>query len=230
LYLQETVPFAMLMLYSFGFVAGVVVIGSNVGSEYGWNTIRTLTAVEPRRWRLLTAKYLALWTLVVFGLLLGLATTLLTSTMITLSAGQFDLSFVDKAFVLESIYSFLRLLVATAPYFALAALLGVFGRSATAGIALAIGLAFLEGIVGGLMTLAGGWVAEIPKFMLDQNGDTLALAAGGEFSELFGESAFGEVIEHPSVRHAVIVLLCWASAFIAASYWALSRQDLGYAE
>ena len=26
-------PFAMLMLYTFGFVTGVVVIGSNVGSE-----------------------------------------------------------------------------------------------------------------------------------------------------------------------------------------------------
>jgi hypothetical protein len=46
LYLEETVPFAILMLYTFGFVGGLVVIGSNIGSEYTWNTIRTITAAD----------------------------------------------------------------------------------------------------------------------------------------------------------------------------------------
>jgi ABC-type transport system involved in multi-copper enzyme maturation permease subunit len=228
LYLEETVPFAMLMLYAFGFVAGVVVIGSNVGAEYTWNTIRTLTSAEPRRWRVLTAKYVALWVLVVAGLLLGLTTALTTSAIITLLAGEFDLAFVDGPFLRDSLYSFLRLLVATAPYFGLAALLGVYGRSATAGIALALGLAFLEGIVGGLMVLAGGWVGSIPQYMIDTNGDTLALSDGGVLSDLYGSSGFSETVERPSVQHAVIVLLCWASAFVAASYWALFRQDLPY--
>ena len=228
LYLEETVPFAMVMLYAIGFVAGVVVIGSNVGSEYTWNTIRTLTSAEPRRWRVLTAKYIALWLLVVAGLLLGLVTALATSAIITLLAGKLDLAFVDWPYVRDSFYTFLRLVVATAPYFGLAALLGVYGRSATAGIALALGVAFLEGIVGGLMELAGGWVGTIPQYMLDTNGDTLALTDGGAISDLYGSSGFSETFQRPSVEHAVIVLLCWAFAFIAASYWALSRQDLPY--
>ena len=228
LYLEETVPFAMIMLHAFGFVAGVVVIGSNVGSEYTWNTIRTLTSAEPRRWRVLTAKLIALWLLVVAGLLLGLVAALATSAVITLLAGEFDLAFVDGAYLRDSIYSFLKLLVSTAPYFGLAALLGVYGRSATAGIALALGLAFLEGIVGGLMTLAGGWIASIPPYMLDTNGDTLAISGGGVLSDLYGASGFAETIQGPSVRHAIIVLLCWASAFIAASYLTFLRQDLGY--
>lgn len=229
LYLQETVPFAMLMLYTFGFAAGVVMVGANVGSEYGWNTIRTLTAAEPRRWRVLLAKYLALAGVFVAVLLLGLVTTLLTSAVITLAAGQFDLGFVDGPYLRDSAYAFLRILVAMSPYVTLAALLGVYGRSATAGIALALGVAFLEGIVGGLMTLAGGWVAEIPKFMLDANGDTLAIANGGQFGEMFGaDSPFAAALDRPSVRRAVITLLCWAAAFIATSFWVLRRQDLGY--
>ena len=49
LFLEETVPFAMLMLYFFGFVGGVVAIGSSVGSEYSWNTIRTLVSIRATR-------------------------------------------------------------------------------------------------------------------------------------------------------------------------------------
>lgn len=229
LYLQETVPFAMLMLYSFGFVSGVVVIGSNVGSEYGWNTIRTLIAAEPRRERVLLAKLVTLWAVVVLALLLGLAVMLTTSALITLAAGQFDLSFVDAAYVRDSTYSFLRLLVATAPYFALAVLLGVVGKSATAGIALSFGVAFLEGIVGGLMSLAGGWVAEIPPYMLDANADTLGVASGGQMETMFGsESALGQAFGRPSLWHAAVVLSCWAAVFLVASFWAFRRQDLEY--
>jgi ABC-2 type transport system permease protein len=229
LYLQETVPFAILMLYAFGFLSGVVVIGANTGAEYTWNTIRTLSAAEPRRWRLLLAKILALWVLVVAGMVLGMIVMLATSSVITLVAGEFSLSFVDAEYIRDSIYSFGRLILATAPYFALAAMLGVIGRSATAGIALAIGVAFLEGIVGGLMSLAGGWVAEIPRFMLDANADTLAMAGGGQLNELFdGDSALGAAFDRPGVWHASIVLLGWTAAFVAAAFWAIRRQDLHY--
>lgn len=229
LYLQETVPFAMLMLYSFGLVSGIVVIGSNVGSEYGWNTVRTLTAAEPRRHRVLLAKLVALWAAVVAGLLLGLAVTLTTSALITLAAGQFGLSFVDVAYARGSAYSFLRLLVTAAPYFSLAVLLGVAGKSATAGIALSFGVVFLEGIVGGLMALAGGWLAEIPPYMLDTNADTLTLANGGQVERMFGSgSAFGSVIQRPGVWHAAVVLLCWAAVFLLTAFWAFRRQDLEY--
>ncbi|TAK76760.1 MAG: ABC transporter permease [Dehalococcoidia bacterium] len=229
LYLKETVPFAMLMLYTVGFAAGIVVIGSNVGSEYGWNTVRSVTAAEPRRWRVLLAKLLALWGLVVAALILGLAVMLTTSTIITLVAGEFDLSFVDAEYLRESTYSFLRVIVATAPYFSLAVLLATVGKSATAGIALAFGVGFLEGILSGLMTLAGGWVDEIPQFFLDANADTLGVASGGQLGEMFGSgSAFGQAFERPSVPHAIVVLLCWTAVFLGGSFWAFHRQDLEY--
>jgi len=229
LFLEETIPFAMLMLYSLGFVSGVVVIGANVGSEYAWNTVRTVTAVEPRRERVLAAKLIALWGVIVVGLVFGLIVTLLTSAAITVAAGEFDLSFVDGPYLRESAYSFLRLLVATAPYYGLAFLLGVYGRSATAGIALALGVAFIEGIISGLLSLSGGWLEEIPQYMLDQNGDTLALAAGGPFESVMGQgSALADMVNRPSLWHATIVLLAWATLFLVGSFWAFRRQDLEY--
>lgn len=229
LFLKETVPFAILMLYSMGFVSGVVVIGSNVGSEYGWNTIRTSVAIEPRRERLLVAKLVTLWVVIVLALLGGLLLMLVTSGLITLAAGEFDLSFVDAAYIRESAYAFLRVLVATAPYFALATLFAIVGKSATAGIALSFGVAFLEGIVGSLMTLAGGWLAEIPPYMLDTNGDTLGTPTGGELGGLIGStSAIGQAFERPTITHATVVMLCWAVVLFATAFWSFRRQDLEY--
>jgi ABC-type transport system involved in multi-copper enzyme maturation permease subunit len=229
LFLEETVPFAILMLNFLGFVSGVVVIGANVGSEYAWNTVRTVTAVEPRRERVLLAKLVALWGVITLALLFGLAVALATSGVITLTAGEFDLSFVDGPYLRESAYSFLRLLVGTAPYFALAFLLGVYGRSATAGIALALGVAIIEGIIGGLLTLSGGWLEELPRYMLDQNADTLALVGGGPFDSVVGQgSPLGGVIDRPGVWHAVTVLALWTTLFLVTSFWAFRRQDLEY--
>lgn len=230
LYLEETVPFAILMLYFVGFVAGVVVIGANVGSEYTWNTVRTFTSVEPRRGLLLLAKLIALLATLVVGLLFGLAVMVATSAVITLVAGEFDLSFVDGEYLRESAASFGKLVVGTSPYFGLAFLLGVVGRSPTAGIALALGVAFLEGIVGGLMVLAGGWLADVTKFMLDQNGDNLALTEAGPFGQVAGGqgSALEDLFDRPSVEHSIIVLLVWTAVFLALSFWAFRRQDLEY--
>ncbi len=229
LYLRETVPFAMLMLYSFGFVSGVVVIGASIGSEYVWNTVRTVTAIEPRRSRVLFAKLLALWLACVGGLAVGFVAMLLTSSVITVAAGEFDLSFVDGPYVRNTALSFLRVLVVTGPYFSLAALFAVWGKSATAGISLAIGVAFLEGIIGGLMSLAGGWIDEIPKYMLDTNGDTIALANGGQLEQAFGAgSTLGTIVDRPSVEHAVIVLLVWTLVFLAGAFLGFHRQDLEY--
>lgn len=229
LYLEETVPFAMLMLYAFGFVAGVVVIGSNVGSEYGWNTVRTVTAAEPRRALVLFAKVATLWVVVVLGMVFGLIIMLATSALITLTAGEFDLSFVDAEYVTNSVYSFLRLLAGTSPYFALAILMAVIGKSATSGIALSLGVAFLEGIVSGLMSLAGGTLAKITSYMLDTNADTLGMSGGGQIDEMFGSgSAIGQIMERPGLWHAAIVLLCWASAFLSISFWVFHRQDVEY--
>ncbi len=229
LYLEETIPFAVLMLYLFGFVAGVVVVGANVGAEYTWNTMRTLTAAEPRRGRVLLAKLIALWVTILAGMLVAMAVMLATSAVITISAGEFDLSFVDAAYLGDSAGSFGKVLVATSPYLHLAFLFGVIGKSPTAGIALALGVAFLEGIIGGLMVLAGGWLEEIPRFMLDHNGDALAVSGEGPLSGLLGqEGAFAGVFERPDVAHSVTVLLAWAAFFLALTFWSFRRQDLEY--
>lgn len=229
LFLEGTIPFAILLIYTFGFAAGVVVIGANIGSEYEWNTIRTLTAVEPHRARILLAKLIALWLSIVLGLLIGLLVAVVTSMIITIVDGNFTLSFVDGEYLRDSGYAFLRVLVGTAPYFGLAFVFGVVGRSATSGIALAFGVLLLEGVVGGLMEFAGGWVAEIPAYGLNRNADTLSMTDSGVLDSMAGTSAaLMELVDQPTVTHAVVVLLAWTAFFLATAFWAFHRQDLEY--
>jgi ABC-2 type transport system permease protein len=160
-----------------------------------------------------------------------LVAVLVTSAVITAIDGRVDLSFIDAAYVRHSVESFLRLLLAISPYVGLAVLFSILGGSPTAGIALSVGVAFLEGFVGGMMTLAGGWVAELPKYMLDMNADTLALEAGGAFGTLFGAdggSPFFAAFDRPSPLHAALVLTAWALAFFTLAFWFFQRQDLEY--
>ena len=228
LFLEETVPFAVAMLHGFGIMAGIVVVGANVGSEYTWNTVRTLSAAYPQRSLWLLAKVTALAAAIVVGLLVALAASILTSVAITLLDGEFSLRFVTGGFLLHSFYSFLRLLLAASPYFALTLLAGVWGGSSTAGIAVGTGVLFLESIVSALMTLAGGWVQEVPKFLLDRNVDTLALQAGGGLRALVEAGPFGEVVAFPDPVRAGLVLAAWAVALSVLAFVWFGRQDLGY--
>lgn len=230
LFLEETVPFALMMLYGFGLFAALVVVGANAGSEYTWNTVRTMTTVEPHRWRVLFAKCVALVGAVLFGLFVGLAVVLLTSTVITAVDGQLDFGFVDGPYLRHSAASFGRLLVQISPYLSLSLMFSVIGRSPTSGIAISIGVMFLEAIVGGMMTLAGGWVADIPRFGLDYNADALSMQAGGLFSNLAGssDSPFASVMELPDPKVAAAVLLTWAAVFISVAFWRFQRQDFEY--
>ncbi|GMU39671.1 MAG: hypothetical protein AMXMBFR23_05370 [Chloroflexota bacterium] len=230
LFLEETVPFALMMLYGFGLMAALVMVGANVGAEYTWNTVRTMTTAEPHRWRWLAAKGIALLGATLFGLLVGLLVVLLTSTVITLIDGRLDLGFVDGPYLRHSAASFGRLLVQIAPYLSLSFMFAVIGRSPTSGIAISIGVMFLEAIVGGMMTLAGGWVAEIPRFGLDYNADSLSMEAGGLFGQMADSAAspFASVMELPDPKVAAAVLLTWAVVFLGIAFWRFQRQDFEY--
>jgi len=232
LFLEDSVPFGLTMLYEFGVLAGIVVVGANVGSEYSWNTIRTNVAAHPNRVELLLAKLTALGGALVLGMLIALAVALLTSAVITLIDGNFTLSFVDLPFLRDSLYSFGRLLLEAGPYFALAAMGAILGKSATSGISIAVGVLFLEGIVSSLMTLAGGWVANVPDFLLNRNADGLAREAGGSFraqlDQMVQATSFGKIFEFPDPVQSGVVLAVWAAIFMAGSIVIFRRQDLGY--
>lgn len=232
LFLEESVPFALTMLYSFGLMAGIVVVGANMGSEYGWNTIRTTVSAYPMRGRLLLAKIVALSAALIAGLLIGLAVSLLTSAVITLIGGDFTLSFVDAAFLRHSCASFLRLLLQGAPYFAFTLLAAIWGTSTTSGISIAVGVLFLEGVVAALMTLAGGWVADIPNYMLNRNADGLSQLVGGSFQtdlqSMADLSAFSDVFNFPSATHSALVLGAWTVVFALGAWLVHRRQDLSF--
>lgn len=228
LFLEEAVPFGITMLFGFGLLAGIVVISGNVGSDYTWNTVRTFTAAHPKRSDWMLAKMAALGLAIVVGLLIALAVAVVTSAAITLVDGNFSLSFIDGAYARDSVLSFIRLLVGCSPYFAMSLLAASWGGSSTAGIAVGVGVAFLEGIISGLMSLAGGWVAQVPQFLFDRNADTLALESGSGLQALVESSPFGDVIEMPDPVQAAAVLLTWATLLSALAVVQFQRQELYY--
>ncbi len=231
-FLQDAVPFGVTMLQMFGQLAAVVVVGANVGSEYSWNTLRTTVAARPERGRLLAAKMVALLGAVMAAFLIGMGVALLTSTVITIAEGELALGFVTGDYLADSAASFVRLLVATLPYMALALLASVWAGSITMGLSLSVGVLFLEGIISALMTLGGGWVADIPDWMLDRNANALQQAAGGNFRDAFQAileaSQLARVLDYPSLWHAAGILLIWSAVFTATAWFRFERQDLNY--
>jgi ABC-2 type transport system permease protein len=98
------------------------------------------------------------------------------------------------------------------------------GRSAMAGIAVGIGVFFLESIITALMYIAGGWVANIPAYLISANFtainnlNNLPGRLGGAFGSSVGQS--------PTVLHAFITLGIYIVVFVAVAFYLFRKRDV----
>ena len=108
----------------------------------------------------------------------------------------------------------------------LGSLFALVGRSAMPGIAIGIGILFLEPIITTFMALAGGWVAKIPDYLFNANVNAInalnKLPIPGGFSGGFGSSSS----QTPSVSHAFVVLSVYIVIFIGASFYLFRKRDV----
>ena len=119
------------------------------------------------RLKLLGAKLVAAGILILIGMVIGLATGFLMSLLTTAIGGySFDFSFATGGYLWDQFLQFWRTFYVLMPYALLGFLLAIVGRSAMPGIALGIGIFFLESIITAFMSLAGGWIARIPNYLL----------------------------------------------------------------
>ena len=98
------------------------------------------------------------------------------------------------------------------PYALLAFLFTVLGKSTAAGIGFGIGASVLESIITGLLSIAHGWLAKIPDYLLSTNISKITSLSG----------ASGGVTVHagtntpiPSSLHAFIVVAVYCVVFTA---------------
>jgi len=224
--LPVALPIALSLLASFGSVLSVILMASAVGNEYNWRTIRTMLICSESRFKLLIAKLIAVILFVFLGMLIGLAVGFIMSLITTAIGGySFNFSFFTGSYAWDQFLQFWRTMYSLAPYLLLGFLFAIVGRSAMPGIALGIGVFFLESIITAFMTLAGGWVAKVPDYLLIAN--ARALSTSSSLPQTIGAGFAGDnAAAVPTLTHAFLTLGIYSVVFLVIAFYLFRRRDV----
>ena len=225
--LPLALPFALSILSSLGTILAVILIASSVGTEYSWRTMRTMLICSESRLKLLGAKLVAAGILILIGMVIGLATGFLMSLITTAIGGYaFDFSFMTGGYLWDQFLQFWRTFYVLMPYALLGFLLAVVGRSAMPGIALGIGIFFLESIITAFMSLAGGWIARIPDYLLTANVRAITAQSNlppGMSMGMGGNSLSDQL---PELWLAFVILAAYSLFFIGLAFYLFRKRDV----
>ena len=225
--LPVALPLTITLLSSFGSVLAVILIASSMGSEYNWRTIRTAVISSESRFKLLGAKLVSAIILILIGMVLGLAAGFVMSIITTAIGGyKFDFSFATGSYLWDQFLQFWRTFFVLMPYMLLGFMFSIVGRSAMPGIALGIGTIFLEGVVTAFMTLAGGWIAKIPEYLIADNVRAITSLNSLPSGFRAGMGIGGGTSQLPSVAHATIALAMYSIAFLVIAFYLFRKRDV----
>lgn len=225
--LPVAIPFALTILSSFGSVLAVILMASSVGSEYNWRTIRTVLICSESRFKLLGAKLISAGIFILIGMVIGLATGFIMSLITTAIGGySFDFGFATGGYLWDQFLQFWRTFFVLIPYVLLGFLFAVVGRSAMPGIALGIGILFLESLITRFMSLAGGWIAKVPDYLLAANVRVITSLAGLPEGFSAGMGDGNTSVQEPGVPHAFITLTIYSLVFIVIAFYLFRKRDV----
>jgi ABC-2 type transport system permease protein len=224
--LPVSLPFALSLLTSFGSVLAVILVASSMGNEYNWRTIRIALISSESRLRFLAAKLLSVMIMVLIGMVIGLAAGFAMSMLTTVIGGNsLDFSFATRTYLWDQFLQFWRAFFVIMTFTSLGFAFAVVGRSAMPGIAIGIGVLFLEPIITAFMRLAGGWVANIPNYLFSAN--VQAINALNNLPGNFGNGGFGsEAVKLPSLGQAYGVLAGYIIVFLILSFYLFRSRDV----
>ena len=224
-FLQGAITSSIAMLGGIiGVVLAVVLVANGMGSEYGWNTIRPYLLCSESRSKMFTSKLVADVIFVVAGMIIGVITVILLGVLFTTIRGfSWSLGAGTLSFTGNQLLDFVRAFYVILPYALLAFLFTVLGKSTAAGIGFGIGASVLESIITGLLSIAHGWLAKIPDYLLSPNISKITSLSGasGGVTVRAGTNTPG-----PSSLHAFIVVAVYCVVFIAISYTIFRRRDV----
>lgn len=128
-----------------GVAISVVLASTMVGADFRWGYWKTLAAHEPRRWRLLAAKFMVLWLFILLGLLVVLA---LSYPLNSLFGQLYDVrSFGGIPRVTSILNELGRAWLVNCAYGSLAAAIVLITRSNLAGLGGGLGLTLADGFL-----------------------------------------------------------------------------------
>lgn len=213
------------LIAGFPFFGGVFALMLGVfalGSEYGWDTLKTLFTQRPGRLRVFAAKLAALGiVLVPFVVALFAA-----GAAASLAIAQIE----DAAVSWPSAWLLVRALAAGWLILAVWAALGVLLGVATRGTSLAIGVGILYALViEGLLSAFAGSVSALEpltEVFLRANGYSIAASLGASVESIAssGPGSFGGPFVGSG--QALAVLVAFIAGFIALSAFLLRRRDV----
>lgn len=184
-----------------------------IGSEYSWNTIRPLLARATSRSSLLTAKWIALfiYTVIITVILVGIAPVGL-SAIASMISGESPGGSVE--IFRGIIFAVGRILLTMLPTAALAFMLALVTRSIAAGIAVSIGIGFLEPAIFGLLGALSDVFETIQKF---------GLAWGGQQLMMKG---YDDGVTNAEAWQSAATMVVYTVIFVVISYIVFRRRDV----
>lgn len=224
-FLQGVVTSSIAMLGGIiGVVLAVVLVANGMGSEYGWNTIRPYLLCSESRAKVFTSKLIADAIFVVAGMIIGVITVILLGVLFTAIRGfSWSLDASLMSFTGHQLLNFVRAFYVILPYGLLAFLFAILGRSTAAGIGFGIGASVLESILTGLLSIAHGWLAKIPDYLLSPNINKITSLSGDSGGVTIQAGTNTPV---PSSLHAFIVVAVYCVVFTAITYTIFQRRDV----
>ena len=223
--LPVAIPFALSLLASFGVLLAIILTASSVGNEYNWKTVRTALISSQSRFKFLVAKLVSLGILILMGMVIGLATGFIMSLITTALGGYtFDFSFATGSYLWAQFLQFWRTFYIIMPFSLLGFAMAILGRSAMPGIATGIGVFFLEDIVTALMRAAGGWIANVPDYLLNTN--TSAITALNDLPTRFAMGGGNSSATLPTLLHAFIILGLYSVVFLFLGFYLFRKRDV----
>ena len=223
--LPVAIPFALSLLASFGVLLAIILTASSVGNEYNWKTVRTALISSESRFKFLVAKLVSLGILILIGMVIGIATGFIMSLITTALGGYtFDFSFASGSYLWAQFLQFWRTFYIIMPFSLLGFAMAIVGRSAMPGIATGIGVFFLEDIVTALMRAAGGWIANVPDYLLNTN--TSAITALNNLPTKFAMGGGNSSATLPTLLHAFIILGLYSVVFLFLGFYLFRKRDV----
>ena len=222
--LPISIPFALSLLASFGVLLAIILTASSIGNEYSWKTVRTALISSQSRFKFLVAKLVSLGLLILIGMVIGVATGFVMGLINTALGGYaFDFSFATGSYLWAQFLQFWRTFYIIMPFSLLGFAMAIVGRSAMPGIATGVGVFFLEGIVTALMRAAGGWIANVPDYLLNTN--TSAITALNKLPTRFAISR-ATAVTLPSLLHAFVILGIYSVVFLLVGFYLFRKRDV----
>lgn len=205
----------------FGFFGGiltVIVTSSLIGSEYSWNTLRPLVARATSRSGLLSAKWIVVALYTVMMVLVGILGSIVLAVVFSLVTDASTA--LPGGFWMDVAIGVVRWIVASLPYAVIGFAAALLTRSNAAGIAIGIGLSFVEPLIFGLLTFVSDIFETIQQYGIEWNVRQLVSISTQS------DGGFLDQVDASQAWQSAGIIAIYIAIAVAATYVVFNRRDI----